>query len=426
MSGRFIRASSYRHVYGEQVKAVNAYTDFRIGGEALAANGKFFTVAATGGGGPVFINPVGSVGRVGVKAKKIGVHRGKVLQAQFCPTNDNVLALGSEDCSVSITSIPDDLKSNISKADVVLKGHRKKIADISWHPTSSGVIASGSFDGMVKVWDVEAQADKVEFEASTVSHVEFNYDGSLLAITSKDKTAHLLDPRQASAAQSFEPHTGTKGAQMLFTRDEKLLSVGYSRSSMREMKIYDPKKLDEPVSTTTMGQGAGMVFAHYDRDTGLVFLAGKGNSSISYYEIKDDQAYKLSEFRDVKPQKEVCFFPKRACDASKCEIARCLRIIDNRSLFPVSFIVPRKSDMFQEDIFPDTYAGISVLSADDYFAGKNVAPPTTSMRPGEKTEQVVKKLAVKKSPAELQKELDAALARIAELELEVKKLKGSA
>ena len=38
------------------------------------------------------------------------------------------------------------------------------------------------------------------------------------------------------------------------------------------------------------------------------------------------------------------------------------------SVEPISFIVPRKSEAFQEDIFPDTNAGVPSLSAGECYA----------------------------------------------------------
>ena len=64
--------------------------------------------------------------------------------------------------------------------------------------------------------------------------------------------------------------------------------------------------------------------------------------------------------------------------------------------------------MFQEDIFPDTYAGIPALTATEYFEGKNKEPATVSMKPGAAHAgggaQPV--FTAAKSASQLQKELD--------------------
>jgi coronin-1B/1C/6 len=50
--------------------------------------------------------------------------------------------------------------------------------------------------------------------------------------------------------------------------------------------------------------------------------------------------------------------PKRALDVPACEIARFLKLTPKDMVIPVSMQVPRKSELFQDDIFPDTYAGV--------------------------------------------------------------------
>jgi coronin-1B/1C/6 len=94
---------------------------------------------------------------------------------------------------------------------------------------------------------------------------------------------------------------------------------------------------------------------------------------------------------------------------------------------PISFQVPRKSaDTFQKDLYPDTYAGLPALSADEWLSGQNKMPPTRSMNPKETAKNgpvVTQTFKAQKSPQQLQAELDAANARIAQLEAELKKLK---
>lgn len=85
--------------------------------------------------------------------------------------------------------------------------------------------------------------------------------------------------------------------------------------------------------------------------------------------------------------------------------------------------VPRKSDIFQADIYPDTYAGKPALENKEWLDGTNKDPEKTSMKPGQRTEKAAVEFKADKSPAELKAELKAANDRIAELEAEVAKLK---
>ena len=80
------------------------------------------------------------------------------------------------------------------------------------------------------------------------------------------------------------------------------------------------------------------------------------------------------------PEKGVCFLPKRNLNILKCEVQRALKLTSN-SVEAVSFTIPRKSDRFQADLFPDCYAGVAAMTADEYFGGKNANPPLISLDP---------------------------------------------
>jgi len=104
----------------------------------------------------------------------------------------------------------------------------------------------------------------------------------------------------------------------------------------------------------------------YDNDTNVMFLAGKGDGNVRYFEIVDESPYVhyLSEFKSNTPQRGGCMVPKRMVNVSECEIVRFLKV-GTKTMEPISFQVPRKSDVFQDDIFPDCFSGEFSLSASE-------------------------------------------------------------
>ena len=73
--------------------------------------------------------------------------------------------------------------------------------------------------------------------------------------------------------------------------------------------------------------------------------------------------------------------PKRGLDIMGCESARLLKVTNEAGVQPLSFYVPRKSDAFQEDIFPDTASAIPAHSAEEWAAGSSKPPETLSLNP---------------------------------------------
>jgi len=119
---------------------------------------------------------------------------------------------------------------------------------------------------------------------------------------------------------------------------------------------------------------------------------------------------------------------KTNVDVTTCEIARLLKLTAT-AVEPISFNVPRKSDIFQDDLYPPTYSGEASLNAGEWFSGKTPsAPKMVSLAPGytpvKKTDTEFKTVQVESkqlSQTELQSENAKQKQRIAYLEAELAK-----
>jgi len=96
--------------------------------------------------------------------------------------------------------------------------------------------------------------------------------------------------------------------------------------------------------------------------------------------------------------------------------------LTKNSVIPLSFCVPRKTgaEIFQDDLFPDCFAGVPSSTPEEYFEGKNSTKVMMSMNPSKRgdVEKVV--FEKKKTYAELVAENTELSARIEELEAKLK------
>lgn len=438
MSGRFVRASKFRHVHGEPTRKDHCYTGYtrvltKGEGQGIAANGSFIAVPMQGGGGPVAVINRDTPGRAGLNMPVLNVHSGDVTDMEFSPFLPNVIATGSEDCRVAVTVLPEGgLTENHSQSagtSTVFAGHQKKIVNVNFHPTAN-VLASSGADNVVKVWDLIAAEEAYSFDEhpGNVADIKWNADGSLLGTTCKDHKMRIFDPRTAGSVQETESFSGPKASKLFWVPNlNQVGAVGADSRSKRQIGLWDPRNFSEPVTRFDLDQAAGILLPHFDPDTSMLYLAGKGDASINYFEITEDgpRIHHLSMYRDSESTKGACFLPKRFCDVSKCEVAVGFRLLRDY-IMPISFQVPRKSDMFQADLYPDTYAGVPSLTPDDYKAGKNAEPTKVSMKPGAAAAAGPSNAAAAmptKSRAQLQEELDAANKTIEELRAEIAQLK---
>merc|ERR1712048_17626 len=116
--------------------------------------------------------------------------------------------------------------------------------------------------------------------------------------------------------------------------------------------------------------------------TQMLYIAGKGDANVRFFEATATELHYLSQYGSTTPQKGFDFLPKRCVDVGVHEIALYLKL-ESTSIQPVSFRVPRKSEAFQEDIFPDCPAGVPSMSPDDWASSTDSKLPIMrSMRPG--------------------------------------------
>jgi hypothetical protein len=310
-----------------------------------------------------------------------------VLDLAFSPFMDNLLATGAEDGMVKITVLPDDgAYEKVETSNATMEGHLKKVSVVRFHPAANNVITSIAYDNALKVWDIEKSQQMLSLDdvhPDLPQSVEWNENGSLLATSCKDKLVRILDPRAPKSVSKTLGTEGGKSRVVWFDNHNLLGVVGFSKTNMRQYAVYDPKKFDAPLNVTDLDSSGSTFIPYYDVDTSVLFLAGKGDASIRYFEVVSEDPYIhfLSDFRDNESVKGACFLPKTVCDVKSCEIAVCYRVMRDW-ISPVSFLVPRKSDLFQSDIFPDTYAGVPSMTASEWGGGENKPIIKRSLKPG--------------------------------------------
>lgn len=390
----FIRASKYRHIYADPVKAEDKFDNLRLStatGEQqyIKGNTKFMAVSLAGGGGPVGIFEHDKPGRMEPNRPVIAGHTSHVYDFDFNPFHEHVICTGSDDTTVKVWGIPEGgITENISEPLADMHGHGRKVTLVKFHPSASNVLGTVAADHLVKLWDIEkgVEMHSLSDHENLIQDIQWDHVGKTYATSSKDKHLRIVDPRENRVAGIIEnAHEGAKSVKLTFlgARD-KMVSVGFTRQSQRQIKMWDPRNIGEPIATEKIDQAAGVIIPYFDEDTSVLYLAGKGDGNIRFYEVVDAAPFifKLGEYRSTVAAKGVGFVPKRGLDVLKCETARALKLTSN-SIEPLKFIIPRKSDAFQEDIFPPTFAGVPGCTAEQWMDGLDVEPPKMSLDPSD-------------------------------------------
>lgn len=435
-----IRSSKYRHIFADTPKPENTFTGFRLSTvtgdqQYIKASATYFALALSGGGGPVAVCRHDRPGRFEYgKSQIITGHKGNVLDFDWNPFDDSMLATASEDTTLKLWSIPDDWEPTDEKGNskegehlteslVDLEGHMKKVTLCRFNPTVNNCIASTSADLSVKVWDFEKgeQINSFDEIGDLSQDIVWDIRGDELAVSSKDKVVRFFDPRAGTVSKSIQgAHDGSKSVKLTYLGESgKFLTVGASKQSAREVKIWDLANLDKPLHVEKIDNAAGVIMPLYDNDTNVLYMCGKGDGNIRTYEFEDRAPYvfKLNDFRSTTSTKGCCMIPKRGNNVMAAETARLLKLTNGSGVLPLSFTVPRKADSFQADIFPPCAAPEAAHTVDEWLGGSSKLPITMSLDPAAGSQKRGEKKAfVAKTVASVSADLKEAQKRIKYLE----------
>lgn len=186
---------------------------------------------------------------------KVCGHRAVVLDIQWNPFNDQQIASCSEDCNVMVWDIPEGgLTENLEVPSVTLVGHQRKCAHLQWHPTAANVLASSAYDNVIIIWDTSSgeQLKQLECFPDSISSFDWNYNGSLIAATCKDKKLRVINPRSASVEAEVVCHLGNKPSRVVFCgRLGYLCTTGFTKTAERQIAVWDKVGSHDCHMTTT-------------------------------------------------------------------------------------------------------------------------------------------------------------------------------
>ncbi|KAK7685785.1 hypothetical protein QCA50_011131 [Cerrena zonata] len=405
---RFVRSSKYRHVFGQQgkkeygidnVKVTNSAWDTNV----ISCSGKYVSINWNASGGGAFaILPLPSPfsplphncpTKLPDLVPLARSHTAAVLDTDWSPFNDSIVASGGEDGKTMIWQVnPSSFDGWGNEGwepqdfDPVLRidASPRRVGQVVWHPTAEHVLATATGDHVVKLWDIgspEQPRNVLGGHGDAIQCVAFNPSGTLVATTCRDRKLRIFDPRAGGEpVRVADSHGGIKGARVVWMGDkDNVATTGFSKMSDRQVGIWETGGLTN-MKMTTIDQTSGVLMPFWS-DNNILFLAGKGDGNIRYFEWENESLYPLAEYKSSDPQRGMCFLPRRSLNVSDCEIARAYKVAAS-SIEAIAFIVPRKSDSFQSDIYPLAPSSEPALTAGEYFSGKTAPPKLVSLENG--------------------------------------------
>ncbi|XP_075755208.1 coronin-7 isoform X2 [Pelodiscus sinensis] len=195
---------------------------------------------------------------------------------------------------------------------------------------------------------------------------------------------HRLTRGNVHGSESTQGHENNKDSRLLWLNaSDYVLSVGFSQMREREVKLWDTRQFGSSLVSVALDTSPGAVIPLVDPDTGLLVLAGKGESLLYCFEVCPSlpALTPVTQCLTEAKARGAGLVPKRALDVMSCEVLRVLQLTDG-FIVPISYTVPRKSlQEFHEDLFPDSPGPVPAASAQAWWAGDNTQVAKVSLNP---------------------------------------------
>lgn len=150
-------------------------------------------------------------------------HTATVLDTDWSPFNDSIVASGAEDGKVMIWKMEDSFFEGWGQEhwepqdfDPVarIEVSPKRVGQVLFHPTAEHVLATSTGDHFVKLWDLgnpEQPRSILHGHGDAIQSFTFNPNGNLLVTTCRDRKVRIFDPRAGGdAVRVAEGHGGIK------------------------------------------------------------------------------------------------------------------------------------------------------------------------------------------------------------------------
>ncbi|XP_071452405.1 coronin-7 isoform X1 [Hetaerina americana] len=392
MAWRF-KASKYKNAAPIVPKPEACVRDITVGsyqtyGNNISASAAFMAFNVDHNGSSIAVLPIDDCGRKSKTMPLVHAHTDTVTDMGFSPFHDGLLATGSQDCLVKIWHIPKDgLTESITTPECTFSHRQRRVETVLFHPTAENLLTSTSFTTLT-LWDIltEKEMYSNSEHSEVIQAVGWKSDGSLLATSCKDKQVRVLDPRGGCFTHVANSHQSIKDSRVVWLgSSNRILTTGFDANRLRQVYIRDLRNFEETEKALVLDSSTGILIPLFDPDTNMLFLAGKGDTTIAYMEVMDREPFLAEGIRHSGEQtKGACLAPKRALKVMEGEVNRVLQLTST-AVIPITYQVPRKSYRdFHADLFPDTAGCKTQLTAEQWMEGSNLPIPKISLDPSKR------------------------------------------
>mmetsp|Transcript_17453 Transcript_17453/g.29829 ORF Transcript_17453/g.29829 Transcript_17453/m.29829 type:complete len:962 (+) Transcript_17453:14-2899(+) len=391
---RFVRQSQLRNLVVDTYPSEQGFSEIGSGsvqthGDLIASSAKYISfVTEHNSSSAVGVLDVNKPGKQhGYKYKS--TQSGSVYDLKFSPHDVAVFASGAGDGTVALWNVKDGSDTPDIESSVLLDASdRKRVVSMAWHPSAGGVLASLSGNNL-HVWDVSGGNEMFTRDiGSETMDGTWNANGSYFACLNKDKSLKLLDPRTGDIVSTVEKaHSGSRslgrivsgGASQHGELEHYMYTTGFTLTRDREVVVWDDRKMDAACARTKLGSGTGVLIPIIIPDTKILFLVGKGETSVRAFEGSGTTPFIYNINNNAtspEPFLGCSALPVSSCNVMDCEVSRLYKL-SRTKIDSIKIEIPRRlKTSFHDEIFPDSVDIFNAaMSSEEWKNGKDALQP---------------------------------------------------
>uniref|UniRef100_A0A1I8AQU8 Coronin n=1 Tax=Steinernema glaseri TaxID=37863 RepID=A0A1I8AQU8_9BILA len=401
--------SKFRHVETVVGKKGTVFTNVRnvntrlpIESTGFCTSNRFGAIPLSGPAGLITIVELDSPCKLPDGVVDALQNRTTVTELQWNPFDETELAVGLDTGRVNIWRIESDVEplrpsTPPPEGEEPKEGARRKLAELEprmslhvssdkvsclrYNPIAADILAVACSDCSINICDLSQQRviQTINAHEQPILGISWSADGRKLASVAKDGALCVFEPQLGEQCLLATKNIleSTRGARVLFVCDDSMILVAsFSRGSQRLCTLYNSATLDV-VHQQLVDTSPQLLIPHYDHDTSVLWLSGKGDRTVHMFEISPEAPFfmQLAPYSAPSGHQSIAMQNKLKCNVKAVEFQRGYRLTE-KTLEQMIFKVPRvKKELFQRDLFPDALVTWKpAMTAAAWIAGEETKP----------------------------------------------------
>ena len=264
-----------------------------------------------------------------------------ILDMEFSPFNSNILALCSENNSVILSYISEEI-TNFNQSNCY-KSHKNKVSFVNFNPIVSNLMCSSTSYGEIHIWDSSKMKPIIEFRLSSPNSIFWNPNGSMIGISTKNKFFYIFDPRQEKYIFNQQISHTMSTSKFAWLDNGSIATIGWNSNGNKYLYLYDIKRNEKPYSSILIDKYTSPTVPFVDQEMKLIYSVGKEESYINVYDYSLEGLKKCSNFICTETNHFSLLLDRKYLDKNSQEVDRLVRFTKTKNIYLFVFAIKIKT-----------------------------------------------------------------------------------